>query len=342
MRARGAVVVAAVLALGGCALPPGGSGPPAYRLTAYFAATPALYEQAKVKVLGLDAGSVERIRAEGDRVRVDMTIRGEVPLPADVRAVVTPRSILGEREVALHPPWRPGRAAVAPGAVIPLERTALPVEIDEALEAFTRLAEALDARRVSGAGDAVAEAVAGRGEALNRALGGAARLARTLAGQDERLVELAGSLHRIASRVNRREREVTEVIDAVAETAATLADERARLRRFVSGLSRLVRSGDVLIESYRERLPRGVTALAELVLTLRANSASAAAAVEGAGRFAGNVIDSWDRDDHLIRVRIPLGPLTRAWLTPLFETLGLGEVPCLPGGPGGCRWERSR
>jgi phospholipid/cholesterol/gamma-HCH transport system substrate-binding protein len=32
--------------------------------------------------------------------------------------------------------------------------------------------------------------------------------------------------------------------------------------------------------------------------------------------------------------------MTRAWLTPLFEALNLGRVPCLPGGLSNCPFER--
>ncbi|GAA2847724.1 MCE family protein [Streptosporangium fragile] len=327
-------------ATGGCSILPGGSAP--YRLTAYFSATPSLYEQAKVKVMGLDAGTVEKLTVEGNRVRADLLIDGGIPLPADVGAVVAAQNTLGERNVVLHPPWKPGRPRIAPGAVIPLERTDLPVEIDDALAAFTKLTDALDTDTMGDVAANLADTVRGRGEQINRAVDDAASLTRTLAGQDEQLIELAEGLNRIASSLNRREDQVKTTIDAFSEASAALADERRRLKSFITGLADLVQRGDVLIEAYQERLPRGVANLTELILTLKVNSESAVKAIAGARGFVDNLLLAWDKEHHLLRIRLVLNAMTRAWLTPLFESLGLGRVPCLPGELSNCPWQTRR
>ncbi|MFF5204433.1 MCE family protein [Streptosporangium sp. NPDC000396] len=337
-----AALLAGVLLVsaGGCSPLPGGAA--SYRLTAYFSAAPSLYEQAKVKVMGLDAGTVEKLTVEGDRVRADLLIDGQVPLPADVNAVVAAQNTLGERSVVLHPPWKPGRARIAPGAVIPLERTDLPVEIDDALEAFTKLTDALDTDKIGDVAGNLADTVRGRGRQINQALADAASLTRTLAGQDEQLIDLAEGLNRIASSLNKREGQVKTTIDAFAEASATLADERRRMEHFITGLAQFVQRGDVLVEAYQERLPRGVANLAELVLTLKVNSESAARAIAGARGFTDNLVTSWDREHHLIKIRLVLNAMTRAWLRPLFDSLGLGRVPCLPGELSNCPWERGK
>ncbi|GGS50722.1 ABC transporter substrate-binding protein [Planobispora rosea] len=325
---------------GGCSLLPGGPAP--YRLTAYFAAAPSLYEQAKVKVMGLDAGTVEKLTVEGNRVRADLVVDGGIPLPADVQAIVAPQNTLGERNVVLHPPWKPGMPLIEPGAVIPLERTDLPVEIDDALEAFTKLTDALDTDAMGEVAGDLADSVRGRGEQINEALEDTAALTRTLAGQDEQLIDLAENLNKIATNLNERERQVKTTIDAFAEASATLADERERMRRFVTGLAEFVQRGDVLVEAYQVRLPRGVTNLAELVITLKVNSESAADAIAGTRTFVDNMVMSWDREQHVLKFRLVLNAMTRAWLTPLFDALGLGEVPCLPGELSNCPWQRGR
>jgi phospholipid/cholesterol/gamma-HCH transport system substrate-binding protein len=96
----------------------------------------------------------------------------------------------------------------------------------------------------------------------------------------------------------------------------------------------------VIIEQYSERLPQAAGTLAELVLTVRANSASMAQAVKGAADFADVVVEAWDRKQHVLKIRVVLNAMTRAWLTPLFEALNLGRVPCLPGRLSNCPFER--
>ncbi|MER6947708.1 MCE family protein [Nonomuraea sp. NPDC000554] len=340
MRRLLAVLLAGTLlvASGGCTL----LGAEPYRLTAIFSKAPSLYEQARVKVMGLDAGYVERIRIEGDRVRVELSVDREVPLPADVKAVVAPQNTLGERNVVLYPPWKPGDQRIAPGATIPLERTDLPVEIDDALDAFTKLTEALDDKKLGKVAGNLADSVRGRGRTINNALADTARLTDTLTKQDQQLIDLAKGLNKLATSLNRREGQVTGAIDSFAEASAILAEERRRLRGFISGMADFVRRGDVIIEAYSERLPQATSTLAELVLTVRANSASMAQAVKGAADFADVLIDSWDREQHVLKIRVVLDATTRAWLTPLFDSLNLGSVPCLPAGLSNCPFQRKK
>ncbi|MEV0592193.1 MCE family protein [Nonomuraea cavernae] len=329
---------ALLIATGGCA--PLGARP--YRLTAIFSKAPALYEQARVKVMGLDAGYVERIRIEGDRVRVELSVDPEVPLPADVQAVVASQNTLGERNVVLYPPWKPGDQRIAAGATIPLERTDLPVEIDDALDAFTKLTDALDADKVGDVAGDLADGLRGRGKTINNALADTAKLTSTLARQDQQLIDLAKNLNKLATSLNRRQGQVTDAIDSFAEAGAILAEERGRLRGFVSGMAGFVRRGDVIIEAYSARLPQATSTLAELVLTVRANSASMAQAVKGAADFADVLIDSWDREHHVLKIRVVLNAMSRAWLTPLFDALNLGKVPCLPSGLSNCPFEQRK
>ncbi|MER6510633.1 MCE family protein [Nonomuraea sp. NPDC001636] len=329
---------ALLAASGGCSV----LGEQPYRLVAVFRKTPSLYEQARVKVMGLDAGRVEKIRIDGGQVRVELLVDREVPLPAEVKAVVAPQNTLGERNVVLYPPWKPGDRRIEPGAVIPLERTDLPVEIDDALAAFTRLTDALDGEKLGDVAGNLADGLRGRGRTINDAIAGTARLTDTLARQDEQLIALAKGLNRLATGLNRRQDQVTGAIDSFAEAGAILAEERQRLRGFVADMAGFVRRGDLIIEAYSERLPRAASTLAELVLTVRANSESMARAVKGAADLADVLIDSWDRDRHVLKIRVVLNAMTRTWLTPLFQALNLGEVPCLPAGLSNCPFERKK
>jgi phospholipid/cholesterol/gamma-HCH transport system substrate-binding protein len=331
-----AVLIAGVFLASGCSV----FAAEPYRLVAIFSKAPSLYEEARIKVMGLDAGYVDTVRIDGDKVRVGLRVDPDVPLPADVKAVVAPQNTLGERNVVLYPPWKPGDQRISPGATIPLERTDLPVEIDDALDAFTKLTDALDDDKLGDVAGDLADGVRGRGKTINNAIADTAELTGTLAKQDQQLIDLAKGLNRIATTLNERESQVTGAIDAFSEASAILAEERQRLRGFLSSMAGFVRRGDVIIEQYSERLPQAAGTLAELVLTVRANSASMAQAVKGAADFADVVVEAWDRKQHVLKIRVVLNAMTRAWLTPLFEALNLGRVPCLPGGLSNCPFEQ--
>src|SRR5207249_3449771 len=137
-------LVAIVLAASGLAACSGGGGGGGYELTAYFDKAISLYPQSSVKVLGLPAGRVKSVKVVGTSVRVRMRINNDVPVPADVKASIVPLSLIGERYVQLFPAWTTGVPRAKSGAVIPLERTSIPVEPDEALAAIKHLLDRLD------------------------------------------------------------------------------------------------------------------------------------------------------------------------------------------------------
>lgn len=330
---RRVIAVAGVLALaastGGCSVASHGT----YRMTAYFARTPSLYERSRVKVMGADAGTITSIRTDGSRVRVELSIDRGVPVPANARAAIVSVDTLGERTIVLYPPWRPGTAAAAPGAVIPENRTDLPVEIDDALAAFTKLTEAIDPARVGSLTKAGAQALRGQGTTINGALQSTAALTHDLAGQDQRLVHLAQGLRTLAAGLNSKDRDLGTTIDSFAGASAMLADERDRLRAFLAGMVAMVKKSGALITSYQETLPNAAADLSDVVMTLKAGSGSLTQIITSLSRFADVAVKSWDRRDHVAVIRLVLDATVRAWLQPLFTALGWGRVPCVPGDP---------
>jgi virulence factor Mce-like protein len=312
-----ALSLAVTASAGGCAVT--GQGGDGYRITVYFARTTSLYEQSRVRVMGADAGSITAITTERDRVRVEMAIDEEVPVPRDARAVIASANALGERYVELRPAWRPGLAKAPPGMVIPVERTELPVEIDDALAAFAV------ARGADG--------VRGHGRDVNDALRGTATLTQNLAAQDQRIVSLAEGLRTLAADLNHRDRRLGELIDSFSTTSRTLAEERTRLNGFVEGLAGAIRKSQVLVTAYQETLPSTVSDLSNIVMTLKSNAGSLEQAIDALGTFADVAVQAWDRRNHVATIRLVVHGTLRAWLQPLFTAMGWGTVPCLEGQP---------
>ena len=323
------LVAALLLATGGCAVVPGGDG--TYPMTVYFAKTPSLYERSRVKVMGADVGSITKIKVENRQVRVDLRIRADVPLPRDVRATIVAASTIGERSVVLHPAWRPGTPRAPSGTVIPKERTDLPVEIDEALAAFTALTRSIDPDALGEVFEGGARAVNGRGDDVNRALQSTGRLAGNLAAQDRRLAGIARDLNRLATSLNRRDEKLTAFIGDLSAAGRALADERARLRTFLAGLEALIRQGGAVVVAYQEKLPEVLTQASEMVMTLKANSASISQAITYLAGVTDAVIKSWDRKTGTVTVRAQINATLRVWLQPIFDAMGWGKVPCVDG-----------
>jgi phospholipid/cholesterol/gamma-HCH transport system substrate-binding protein len=323
------LVVALALVASGCSALPGSSSS-GYHLTAYFSRAVALYPQSKLKVMGVDAGIVDKIAIDGERIRVDMTVDDDVPLPADVHATIAAITLIGERNVVLGPAWKPGQPKAKDGDVIPQERTTVPVEPDEALQALTDLAKAIDPQAVARLVTGAANALDGKGKTINQLLDQAAGVTSTLATQDQQLVEVATNLHNLASTLNSREQQLGAVIDSFSTATGVLASERQNLSTFLGSIVRLTNAGQSIIDAYGGQLPGDIATLTQLGLTFQTDIDSIGQLVEAFPAITELLGSSWDPEHHRLRLRISLGPTGTDQLQNLFAPLLGGLVPCIP------------
>ena len=185
-----ALVVLAGIVLSSCSLVAGGGGSKEYTLSAWFPKTIALFPASEVRVLGLPAGKVSTVKAIGDRVRVDMKVKDSVPVPADVHATIVPLSLIGERYVQLFPVWTNGEARAKSGDVIPMERTEVPVEPDEALAALKKFLDSLDPSATGRLVQNAANDLKGNGQSFNDTVANLSTLVGTLADKDQQLGDI--------------------------------------------------------------------------------------------------------------------------------------------------------
>ncbi|MEI7916096.1 MAG: MCE family protein [Mycobacteriaceae bacterium] len=109
---------------------------------AYFPNTNGLYTGDEVRILGVAVGTVERIEPQPDAARVTFSVDRRYPVPADVRAAILSPSLVSARAIQLVPAYS-GGPTLQPGAVIPQERTAVPVEWDDFRAQLEKLTDSL-------------------------------------------------------------------------------------------------------------------------------------------------------------------------------------------------------
>ncbi len=330
----GLLVVA--LVVGACStLRGGGGGDRAadYRMTLHFERAVALYPESRVKVMGLDAGRVLEVVPEGDEVRVEIQVDGDVPVPADARAVIVPLSLIGERNVILTPAWQPGDDRASDGDVIPLERTDIPAEPDEALQAFTDLARDLDPDEVARLVTEGAEALDGRGAELNDAFAEVGDLSQLIAREDDSLVAVAADLDELARTLGTREQQLGRVLDGFAEATGVLAAERQEIEALVAGLGDLAAIGNELVAAHEDHLPEDLAQLSRAARSARADVDALGLLVQALARNSNGLIGAHDEELGVLVQRINLTPTTAEVLRPLFTALGLElRPPCTPAG----------
>ena len=142
-----------------------GSG---YEVAAEFEDSGGIFVNAEVTYRGVAVGRVSDMELVDDGVRVVLTIEPDAePIPADAAAVVANRSAVGEQYVNLEPE-SDGGPFLEDGSVIPVERTSIPVPVEELLLDVDELVGSLDEENLRTVVDELGQAFAGAGDDLGR------------------------------------------------------------------------------------------------------------------------------------------------------------------------------
>jgi phospholipid/cholesterol/gamma-HCH transport system substrate-binding protein len=148
----------------------GGSVPLAaqgYRVRAVFNETGLLVPNADVRIAGVNVGKVVSVSSEGLKSEVTLDLDAKfAPIPADTRAILREKTLLGEAYVELSTGSRSGRK-LADGGTIPNDQVASTQQLDEVLNAFTPPVQKDFQEFLEGTG----RALSGKGQDLNDALG---------------------------------------------------------------------------------------------------------------------------------------------------------------------------
>jgi phospholipid/cholesterol/gamma-HCH transport system substrate-binding protein len=131
-----------------------------------------MHPGAEVKLRGVVVGEVRTIDATDDGARLTLALKPGAlsAIPSDVRAQMLPTTLFGERFVALVPPARPSSRPLAAGDIIPQDRSANAVELQQVLDHVLPLLTAVQPQKLSATLSAVSQALQGRGDRLGDTL----------------------------------------------------------------------------------------------------------------------------------------------------------------------------
>jgi phospholipid/cholesterol/gamma-HCH transport system substrate-binding protein len=306
-----ACVVALVVAAGLYLVFRGATGT---KLSAYFGKTVGLYAGSSVRVLGVPVGEVTDVTPQGAAVRVDMRV-DDVSLPADVGAVVVAPSLVSDRYVQLTPAYDSG-PVLATGTVLPRERTATPVELDDLYSSLDELSTALGPNgankngALSGVLDTAAKTLAGNGASLNSTVGQLAGLAKTLDGSKDDLFSTVENLNSFTGALAQSDQQLNEFYGRVADVSRFLAADSAEVGAALQSLGGALGDVQQFVNDNKAALESNVDKLASLSKVLVDQRAALAEVLDIAPTGATNFINSYDAASGTIAVRDNLNELT--------------------------------
>jgi phospholipid/cholesterol/gamma-HCH transport system substrate-binding protein len=211
-------------------------------MVADFKVANSLYNGNEVRVMGVPVGRITKIEPQGDHVRVTLNYDSDVKLPADAMAVVVSPSIVGDRFVQLGPAYT-GGATLPDNARLGLDRTAVPVELDDIFKSVDNLALALGPQGANKDGalsrlvNSTAEQFDGQGAQLAETLKNFARLSQTLDNNDEQLFSSIREIDGFVDLLHRNDDDVRDFFDSTAKVSKVLAGERKELADTIKALS---------------------------------------------------------------------------------------------------------
>lgn len=227
--------------------------------TADFESTNSVYEGSDVKMLGVKIGTVDKLTPRGETVRADISYDPDVKIPTNAKAVVVSPSIVGDRFVQITPAYTSGKV-MADGADIPIERTAVPVELDEVYSSLNDLATTLGPNGVNKDGtlsDLIAgtsKQLDGQGNQIKKTIKDFGKLSTTLSNNKENLFGSIDEVQEFVAMLKRNDSTVRRFNESTEELSKVLSGERDDLAETLKQLSLAVVDIRDLVKENRSML----------------------------------------------------------------------------------------
>lgn len=269
------------------------------KVVAHFTGTVGLYPDSDVRMLGVAIGTVDAVEPDGERVRVSMTVDDDVPVPSDAVALIVTPSLVSDRYVQLAPVYR-GGPQLADGAVIPVERTVVPVEMDELFSSLNDLTTALgpDGANADGALSQLLSSAAkswgGNGKRLGETIRALGKASRTLSGTEKDLFGTVDGVQKFTTMLADNDQAVEEFDQLLADVSEVFAAERKDMTLAMRELASALTKVSDFVKDHRGAVHTSVKKLSGTAALLAKQKESLTEALQRAPQALEDLLDAYD------------------------------------------------
>ncbi|SFQ32632.1 virulence factor Mce family protein [Amycolatopsis arida] len=194
---------------------------------------------ADVKLRGVRVGEVRGVASRGEVAVLDLALVPERvdDIPANVTARLLPKTLFGERYVALQVPESPAAEPIAAGAVIGQDRSSTAIELEQVLGNVLPLLRSVQPQKLSSTLTAVSTALEGRGEQLGDTL---VQLSDYLGELTPALPDLKADISALGDVADTYHRAAPDFLQALADlttTSRTLLERQRQLAEVFATVS---------------------------------------------------------------------------------------------------------
>lgn len=237
-------------------------------VVAYFPTAVALYPGDKVQILGVQVGTIDKIEPVGDQMKVTFHYRNSHPVSASTAASIVNPSLVASREIQLSPPDDNG-PELKDGAVIPIERTQVPVEWDDLRDQISRLLTELGPtpQRPKGPlGDVIeslSDGLAGKGKQINDTLTALADAVTTVNEGRGDIFAVVRNLARFVNALRLNDQQFVELNSDLAQFTNAFTHSDDEFGRTLQALDRLLPAARKFITDNGSTLAHDISNLSE-------------------------------------------------------------------------------
>jgi phospholipid/cholesterol/gamma-HCH transport system substrate-binding protein len=241
----------------------------------------------EVRIAGVRVGKVTAIdlAREGRTPYVRVTFRvedGGARLGRDTAASIRIRTVLGQKYLALQPA---GTGRLAEGAEIPLERTASPLDVVDAVTGLAGTLEAIDTKQLAAAFSTLAETFADTPASVESSLSGLSRLSRTVGERDAELRELLARARTVTAVLAARDEEFRKLVADAGLLLTEVSRRRDAIHNLLVGTNRLAQELSGLVRDNQAQLEPALRQLRGVVSILQRNRTNLEQAIQRMAPF---------------------------------------------------------
>ena len=267
-----AVVLAGGLTL--VLLRPGGTAHTT--IIGYFQNTNGLFRGDDVRILGVTVGKIENIEPEPSRAKVTFWVDGKYKVPAEAKAVIMSPSLVTARTIQLVPAYTDG-PTMADDAVIPIDRTAVPVEWDDFRDQLEKLTATLQPIQPGGTStfgafiNTAADNLRGQGATLRETVIKLSQAFSALGDHSDDIFTTIRNLSVFVSALQSSAQLLTELNGNLAAVTGLIADDPTEIGNAVKDLNTAVVDVNAFVAQNRDPIVTTTERLASVTSAVNAS-----------------------------------------------------------------------
>ncbi|GAA1982505.1 MlaD family protein [Amycolatopsis minnesotensis] len=227
----------------------------------------------EVRMAGVRIGQVDEVDVVDRRfAEVRFSVDTKRKLSAESIVAIRYRNLVGQRYLSIDQGAEPTAETMAPGTVVPIERTKPALDLTALFNGFKPLFQALSPNDVNQLSFEVVQVLQGEGTTVNGFLKHTASLTSTLADKDQVIGQVIGNLNTVLDTVNAKGDQLAQLVDTTEQLVKGLASDAKPIGEAIGGLGELSSTTADLLKDGRQPLKDGINALGDLSKNLADNT----------------------------------------------------------------------